>query len=439
MLNKFSINDLISATNTIFASKTKKKIPLNSSLRVELENTIIEKKLPMKKSEIAIKKKNNYLPQTLPNFTITLKEDAKSLIIDELYNLFKKKVKKNTLKIIIDQQLEVKNFLIKINFLTTNINNLENHYKDLKINLDNILKDKELLESNNKILLDKYKEAMHEKNTLQLNNNNLKGILATSTQNNKLLLNSSKDLHANLHTIVKDYKLLKIKLYDVELDNKKLNKNKQDLADNNKTIKINLEQLQNNKKLMNETNHKILINLDTTKLSLVKSIENNKTLEINNKKLLDKIELLKNRKPDDKFKVELNDELIENNKLLTDPINGLKNNKINEVNDSLPEEVHNKLKFYQDENVRLSSELVLTQKRHDILKANISKIETEKNNISNQIQELNDSLNNANNTNIVKTPFLTEIPQDAVDDLKEINNDEKKDLDEVINKIFSKL
>ena len=171
---------------------------------------------------------------------------------------------------------------------------------------------------------------------------------------------------------------------------------------------------------MNETNHKIQSNLDSTKLSLVKSIENNKNLEINNKELSDKIELMNNGKFDNNLNTKLNSELIETNKLLTNQIDDLKNNKINETNNILSEETNNKIKFYQDENVRLSSELVLTQQRHDILKTNIIKIETEKNNISTQIKELSNSLNNVNNTNVVKKPFLNEIPQELTDNLKQM-------------------
>jgi hypothetical protein len=153
---------------------------------------------------------------------------------------------------------------------------------------------------------------------------------------------------------------------------------------------------------------------------LVKSIENNKNLEINNKELLDKIELMNNGKFNNNLNTKLNSELIETNKLLTNQIDDLKNNKINETNNSLSEETNNKIKFYQDENVRLSSELVLTQQRHDILKTNIIKIETEKNNISTQIKELSNSLNNVNNTNVVKKPFLNEIPQELTDNLKQM-------------------
>ena len=42
------------------------------------------------------------------------------------------------------------------------------------------------------------------------------------------------------------------------------------------------------------------------------------------------------------------------------------------------EEINNKLKFYQDENVRLSSELLSVQKKNENIKVNLTDIETEK-------------------------------------------------------------
>ena len=54
------------------------------------------------------------------------------------------------------------------------------------------------------------------------------------------------------------------------------------------------------------------------------------------------------------------------------------------------------------------------------IKVKVTKIETEKNNISTQIKELSNSLNNVNNTNVVKKPFLNEIPQELTDNLKQM-------------------
>jgi len=205
MQKKFSINELILASNNILASNFKKKNSLNNIIpkkftdtkikqdrpdRLELKQIIVEKKLP-------IKKKNNYLPQTVPDFTTKLKEDVKPSTVDELYNLFKKKVKRNTLKMIVDQQLETKNFQKKINYLNTNINNLENHNKNLRINLDAFSKDKELLESDNKTLLDKFKKTSQENNILEVNNLEFQNNLDIQNKNNQLLTQNNKLMLSN--------------------------------------------------------------------------------------------------------------------------------------------------------------------------------------------------------------------------------------------------
>ena len=55
-------------------------------------------------------------------------------MINELYIFLKKKIKKNTLKLIIDEQLEIKNLKGKINFLEKNKNVLIENYQILNKN-----------------------------------------------------------------------------------------------------------------------------------------------------------------------------------------------------------------------------------------------------------------------------------------------------------------
>lgn len=69
-------------------------------------------------------------------------------------------------------------------------------------------------------------------------------------------------------------------------------------------------------------------------------------------------------------------------------------------------EVNTKLKFYQDENVRLSSELVSVRKTNDNIKVNLNDIEVEKEKISNKIKELSISIEEK--ANVVSTDFIRE-------------------------------
>ena len=99
MLKKFSINDLVLATNNILASNVQKKIVLSKEIykksikeksqidglaHPELKKITIENKIPSKK-------KKDYLADSILDLTINLKNDTKSSIVNELNSLFKKK------------------------------------------------------------------------------------------------------------------------------------------------------------------------------------------------------------------------------------------------------------------------------------------------------------------------------------------------------------
>ena len=110
------------------------------------------------------------------------------------------------------------------------------------------------------------------------------------------------------------------------------------------------------------------------------------------------------------------------------------------------EELINKIKFYQDDNARLSNELFNIKKKYNKIKDYLNSNEKEKSDIYKKIQELNNSLNN---NNIVETPFFKERSTEVSIDTKtpnDTNNAESlnkkkspksiNDLDQVINDIF---
>ena len=106
---------------------------------------------------------------------------------------------------------------------------------------------------------------------------------------------------------------------------------------------------------------------------------------------------------------------------------------------------NDKIKFYQDDNIRLSSQVNDFQKKYETIKNNFNEVEKEKNVIFNKIKELNNSLLK---NNIVGTPFLEKkIEEDTINskilnDISENNlNDNKNsdkdiDLDVTVNDIF---
>ena len=72
-------------------------------------------------------------------------DKIKNEIIIKIYNIFKKKIKKNTLKLIVDQQIEIKKFQKEINYLNENKKALETSNHNFLSNLDKITEDKKML------------------------------------------------------------------------------------------------------------------------------------------------------------------------------------------------------------------------------------------------------------------------------------------------------
>ena len=125
-MNIYSIKEILKATNNFLDTdntdnkdktrkdikKSKKKITSHSSeiTREEEKSLVLTKPLVLNnKSPLVLKEEisNNKINQF--NYKINIKSEVKNVMIDELYVYLKKKIKKNTLKLIIEEQLEKKN------------------------------------------------------------------------------------------------------------------------------------------------------------------------------------------------------------------------------------------------------------------------------------------------------------------------------------------
>tara|TARA_A100001015_G_scaffold313087_1_gene419536 strand:- start:650 stop:1519 length:870 start_codon:yes stop_codon:yes gene_type:complete len=218
------------------------------------------------------------------------------------------------------------------------------------------------------------------------------------------------------------------KIEDQESEIKKLN-DKNILLDRNKIQSDILD----NQNLLLEDYRQSNENLKLKISELEKKIENisnyNGRIKANNNELKDTI----NR-------------FIEHNKNLQNNIETLKKEKLNSLHiKSQILELTDQIKFYQDDNTRLSSEILNIQNKYDTIKSNFDTADKEKNDIFKQIQDLNSSLIK-NNT--VGTPFVKkEIKEDSINskvlnDISKSNldktkiNSEANDLDKEINDIF---
>ena len=308
----FSTSEIIKASDDIL--NTPSKSSKINNIKITKNNYSSPLLLVNEISKNASPKANMSFINNLNKNNININEKIKNEIINELYTLLKKKIKKNTLKLIFNQQIEIKKFQKKIEYLNESKKILENNNHDLQSNLNQIIEDKKILENNN------------------------------------------HDLQSNLNQIIED------------------------------------------KKVLENNNHDLQSSLD---------------------KIIEEKEML-----------------IEKNTRAQEELSLEKSNLLNNSNNEKLTELNNKLKFYQDENLRLSRDLSNSQETHHIIKKQLNDFEKQKNQISNQIQELNNSVSKSN---LITPTFVNELPPEASQDLKNLNNQDMTNLNETIKKIFKKL
>ena len=287
----FSTSEIIKASDNIL--NTPSKSSKINNIKITKNNYSSPLLLVNEISKNASPKANMSFINNLNKNNININKKKKNEIINELYNFLKKKIKKNTLKIIFDQQIEIKKFQKKIEYLNESKKILENNNHDLQSNLNQIIEDKKILENNN------------------------------------------HDLQSSLDKIIEEKEML-----------------------------------------------------------------------------------------------------IEKNTRAQEELSLEKSNLLNNSNNEKLTELNNKLKFYQDENLRLSRDLSNSQETHHIIKKQLNDFEKQKNQISNQIQELNNSVSKSN---LITPTFVNELPPEASQDLKNLNNQDMTNLNETIKKIFKKL
>ena len=175
--------------------------------------------------------------------------------------------------------------------------------------------------------------------------------------------------------------------------------------------------------------------------SLIDKISSNKNFPVNKLNFDNsKIEKL-DQKIDLQYQT-IQNTFLESNKRLKKEISDL-NLKIDEHlknNNFKPAENlgHNSISrvdFYQEENVRLGSELVETKKKFEILKSEIEKYEQQRSNLISKINSVNDALND---TNVLTNVFNNDVkPKVNVIDHKKIETKNNLDLNEQVKNIFS--
>ena len=386
----YSIEEIVKATNNYLNPKPEallkknnatKKIKLSSeseSIIIEAEKSILQQEKNIQNVEKTLVLKNEISTTTNSkinslNYKIKIKPELKDHMINELYLYLKGKVTKNTLKLIIEEQEEIKNLKNKINFLKQIENKLKNNY--------------EILKNQHESALEYNKELQINKKQLNIENKELK-------INNDVIQNDLNEVTKIKEKLDIENKELKINNDVLQNDINEVGKNKENLDINNKKLKINLKE---------------------TKKNLKDSLEKNRSFEINSAELKNTLS-----------------RYIVNSKKIQEKLNLVEESK----NLKLEKEAK-QVKFYQDENIRLSSELLSTQKKNEITKENLNNIEIEKEKISNKIKDLNKSIEEK--TNIISSPLIRDASVDAKKNVDKLDDKEQKSLDEAISRIFAKI
>jgi len=196
--------------------------------------------------------------------------------------------------------------------------------------------------------------------------------------------------------------------------------------------------LDNNLKIKNNFLYIIKMIKNTITTILEKILRSNQTFS--NSKLLEKRldEQQKFIEQSVKENLELKKDINKINeslsKLLENP------NKVLETNE--PENLgHNsiaRVDFYQEENVRLGSELLDTKKKFDILKGELEKYQEQRSNLISKINSVNDAIND---TNVLTNVFDNNVKPkiDVIDHNKLKSKKENKvDLNQQVANIFAK-
>ena len=165
---------------------------------------------------------------------------------------------------------------------------------------------------------------------------------------------------------------------------------------------------------------------------------------INQKQLIAKSKLLENRVDEHQKFIEMtvkeNHEIKNDiskinfslNKILESSSSSLEN----KISENLGHNSTSRVDFYQEENVRLGSELLDTKKKFEILKNEIEKYEEQRSNLITKINSVNDALND---TNVLTNVFDNSVKSKInILDHNKITNKNNLDINEEVANIFSK-
>jgi len=241
-MNIYSIEEIIKASNSILK---KKGTPSNNN-----EELNIVKKTNNEKKHLLIPNKD-----FIKRVPVIIHNVNKDELLDELYNFFKNKVKKNTIKLIIELKEELVslgNKIVVLKFhgeekdksnilLKDDILNLVNEKNKIKYNLKKEIINTNLLQVENKNLKSKYLDLENNLKTLE----NEKYVLEKETDKLKVLTNTLKLPENVIEEKNKQIENLKNKIIFYQEDSLRINNELLNSQKKAKNINLEISNLKN--------------------------------------------------------------------------------------------------------------------------------------------------------------------------------------------------
>jgi len=414
VLKIYSIKEIVEASNKLIVESQKvneeliidsKKI--NNELIINSSNSTKEqyssdKAIPKDIENIILEAENSQIQNIKNNSTkITNQEEKNSFedfkvnkdeLIESMYKNFSKKIKKNTLKLVLELREEVI-------FLTKKISSIEKLREQEQYN--NEISKKDIVD-----LADIKNEIKKELEKSQVDFNHLKEQHKNLDVEHDSLKEQHKNLNAENNSSKKNLSNLRIIL--IQLMN-------QTVLLKNNHIKVNSQ--------LNDYKNKELVSESKIEKFDKNNIDN-RSLEINNHELKNTV-----------------GRYIKKNKELQNEIKELKNNSINVTNnnDYLANisELENKVKHYQDENIRISNEFVESNKKYEITRESLNELQKHRSDLIEKIKSINEVIKNEN---IVTSVFKSDLEVDKINEIDSIKSTKKNtsNLDDKIKDIFAK-
>ena len=414
MLKIYSIKEIVDASNKLIVESQKvneelivdsKKI--NNELIINSSNSTKEqyssdKAIPKDIENIILEAENSQIQNIKNNSTkISNQEEKNSFedfkvnkdeLIESMYKNFSKKIKKNTLKLVLELREEVI-------FLTKKISSIEKLREQEQYN--NEISKKDIVD-----LADIKNEIKKELEKSQVDFNHLKEQHKNLDVEHDSLKEQHKNLNAENNSSKKNLSNLRIIL--IQLMN-------QTVLLKNNHIKVNSQ--------LNDYKNKELVSESKIEKFDKNNIDN-RSLEINNHELKNTV-----------------GRYIKKNKELQNEIKELKNNSINVTNnnDYLANisELENKVKHYQDENIRISNEFVESNKKYEITRESLNELQKHRSDLIEKIKSINEVIKNEN---IVTSVFKSDLEVDKINEIDSIKSTKKNtsNLDDKIKDIFAK-